>query len=88
MDEAYHKKTRAHARFPEGDPPAGLAVRRNGDRCFHAVEEVVKEGFIVEGILFSHDDVAEVRGAGEDVACRVPVTKMVTRPRAGGEKTP
>jgi len=45
----------------DGDPPAGMAVRRHTDRCFHAVEEVVKEGFIVQGILFAKEDIAEVR---------------------------
>jgi hypothetical protein len=69
MEEEYHKarggppgEAKPQAGSETGEPPVGMAVRRYGDRCFHAVEEIVKEGYIVEGILFAHEDVAEVRG--------------------------
>jgi hypothetical protein len=51
----------------EGDDPP-LAVRRTGDRCFFAVEEVTGEGVIVEGFLIRFDEVEEFRmtvGAGD-----------------------
>lgn len=50
----------------EADAPL-WAVRRRTDRCFFAAEEVVTGptgelvGYIVEGILWSSDDIAEVR---------------------------
>lgn len=63
MDQDYHNKVRARSK--DGEPPPGLALRRRGDRCFHAVEEVVREGYIVEGLLILVEDVAEMR---EDAA--------------------
>lgn len=36
-------------------------MRRHTDRCFHAAEEEVEEGYIVQGVLFHRDDIAEVR---------------------------
>jgi len=48
-----------------------LALRRHTDRCFFKVEEVVPgpgdvlAGFIVEGILISPEDVAELRRTDE-----------------------
>ncbi len=51
----------------EDDAPR-LAIRRATDRCFHAVEEVVRgpggevEGYIVEGFMIPADEVAQVRG--------------------------
>jgi hypothetical protein len=47
---------------PPSDPPPRLAVRRYQDRCFHPVEEVIDgEGYIVQGILFPLDEIAQVR---------------------------
>ena len=50
------------------DPEQGrYAVRRVTDRCFFEAEEVVHgpdgslEGYIVEGVLVSADEIAEVR---------------------------
>lgn len=51
----------------DDEPEPSLAIRRHTDRCFHRVEEVVREGYIVDGILIPHEDVAEVRAA--DAAC-------------------
>jgi len=43
----------------DSDDPR-LGVKRWGDTCFHAVEEVVPEGYIVDGILIAREDVREV----------------------------
>lgn len=50
----------------EPDPSPCLAIRRLTDRCFHRVEEVVPEGYIVEGILIPHDEVVETRTTNTD----------------------
>lgn len=53
----------------------GVAIRRHHDRCFHVVEEVVPEGYIVQGVLIAHDEVAQVHtlADGQPVpACRRP----------------
>ncbi|MCX5660806.1 MAG: hypothetical protein NTW19_13955 [Planctomycetota bacterium] len=50
---------------PDDDLDPNLAIRRHTDRCFHRVEEVVPEGYIVEGILIPREEVAEVRPADE-----------------------
>ncbi len=42
----------------EDDPRMG--IKRWGDACFHPVEEVVPEGYIVHGILIPREDVREV----------------------------
>ncbi len=52
----------------ESEPEnAGIAIRRHGDRCFHAVEEMVFSagcgggcGYIVDGIMVMPEDVAEM----------------------------
>jgi len=81
---------------PEASPDAVWAVRRHTDRCFFEAEEVVHgpggavEGYIVEGILWSVDDVAEARpsdGAaceqggkpGGEAGCRSSVTPASRR---------
>jgi hypothetical protein len=59
----------------EADQTPNVAIRRHHDRCFHAVEEVVLEGFIVQGILIPHDEVAQVapvEPGGVLPACRLP----------------
>ena len=54
---------------PEAMPRPPLALRRHTDRCFFAIEEVVREadgavrGYVVDGILIDKDDVAELRAA-------------------------
>ncbi len=48
------------------DDDPRLAIRRHTDRCFHRVEEVVDEGYIVDGVLIDRDDVAEARPLDED----------------------
>ena len=54
---------------PEDMAP-GLAIRRHTDRCFFEVEEKVPGGYILEGIMVSEENVAEVRSLkreeGED----------------------
>ncbi len=50
-------------RHDESDLEPRVAIRRHTDRCFHRVEEVVKGkhgGYIVQGVLITEDDVAEV----------------------------
>lgn len=59
---------------PDADntPPASapqVAIRRWGDACFHRVDEVVEEGFILGSVLVSRDDVLEVIEVGADEAC-------------------
>ena len=56
--QAYHTPPPRHSGDPD-DPR--LAIRRHHDRCFHRVEEIVPGGYIVEGIMIDHDDVAERR---------------------------
>ena len=56
---------------PLPDDHPGIAIRRHTDGCFHAVEEVVKEGYIVDNILIPHRDVAEVRQTAEVPQCGV-----------------
>lgn len=46
----------------------GIAIRRHQDRCFHAVEEIVPGGYIVQGIFIDQDDVAAVRKDGDDAS--------------------
>lgn len=38
-----------------------VAIRRWGDACFHYVDEVVEEGFILGSVLIPNDEVLEVR---------------------------
>lgn len=50
-----------------------MAIRRWGDACFHLVDEVVEEGYILGSVLIPHHDVLEVRpleldGEGHAVA--------------------
>lgn len=45
----------------EDHPDEALGIRRHTDRCFHAVDEEVEEGYIVQGVLIPRDEVAEVR---------------------------
>lgn len=72
-----------------------LAIRRHTDRCFHRVEEVVAGsptsgggGFIVDGVLIPHDEVAEVRStaAARDVAA--PATPAPVQRCGGGSCRP
>lgn len=58
MDEAYHKAF--FERFGDDDFPP-LAVRRHTDRCFFRVEEITPDGCVVEGHLFTIDEIAELR---------------------------
>jgi hypothetical protein len=37
-----------------------IGIRRWGDGCFHAVEEEVPGGFIVNGILIPRDEVVQI----------------------------
>jgi hypothetical protein len=58
----------------EQDDP-GVAIRRLHDRCFHRVEEVVPEGYIVQGVLVAHDEVAQaclIEPGGDLPACDLP----------------
>lgn len=43
----------------DDQPDQPMAIRRHHDRCFHLAEEVTPQGYIVDGILIDHDDVAE-----------------------------
>ena len=58
----------AAERDDEADRP-GLAVRRTTDRCFFEVEEVCEDrdgrviGYVVEGVMWLADEVAETRRA-------------------------
>ena len=62
----------------EDHPGEVLGIRRHTDRCFHAVEEEVEEGYIVQGVLIARDEVAEVRrvtrsASGDDpLSCKTP----------------
>lgn len=62
-------------RNPEPDAEAVWAVRRHTDRCFFAAEEVVHgpggevEGYVVEGVMWGIDDVAEVRPMTHAAPC-------------------
>ena len=56
----------------EDHPGESLGVRRHTDRCFHAAEEETEEGFIVRGVLFPRDEVAEVRFSGVPPTCNRP----------------
>lgn len=51
------------------DPSRQVAIRRWGDACFHRVDEVVEEGFILGSVLVSRDDVLEVIDVGSDEVC-------------------
>lgn len=52
----------------EDHPGEMLGVRRHTDRCFHAAEEETEEGYVVRGVLFPRDEVAEVRLTRRDPA--------------------
>lgn len=58
----------------EDHPGEELGIRRHWDRCFHAAEEEVEEGYIVQGTLIPHEDIAEVRRSprGTGGACAAP----------------
>jgi hypothetical protein len=47
-------------RLSDSAPSPQIGIRREGDGCFHAVEEVVPEGYIVDGILVRHDEVVDI----------------------------
>lgn len=36
-----------------------IAIRRESDRCFHAVEEVLPEGYIIGGVLILRCEVVD-----------------------------
>jgi hypothetical protein len=66
----------------EQDDP-GVAIRRLHDRCFHRVEEVVPEGYIVQGVLVAHDEVAQacLIEPGQDLpACDLPGKDVSVNP--------
>lgn len=44
--------------LPLDHPP--LALRRHADRCFHAIEEITPEGFILHDFLVRIDEVADL----------------------------
>lgn len=46
--------------LPEEHPGETLGIRRHSDRCFHAAEEETEDGYIVQGVLFPRDEIAEV----------------------------
>lgn len=52
---------------PDTHPGEILGVRRHTDRCFHAAEEEVEEGYIVQGVLFPRDEIVEVRITRRDL---------------------
>lgn len=63
--------------MPEELPDNPVAIRRWGDACFHAIDEVVEEGYILHGHLISHDDVVEVRRIENGETCpRRPVVEL------------
>ena len=53
-----------------------VAIRRWGDGCFHRVEEVVEEGYIIGGVLISKDDVVDVIEVGVGEVCPRRVMEM------------
>ena len=57
---------------PQEDDQPKLAIRRHHDRCFHPVEEVVPEGYIVQGVLIDRDEVAQVVELAGDGSAAVP----------------
>lgn len=63
-----------------------VAIRRWGDSCFHWVEEVVEEGYIIGGVLISKDDVVEVRETGEGAACVRRVVELRVPEKRAPEK--
>ena len=38
-----------------------IGIRRWGEWCFHEVEEVLEDGYIVDGIFIRRDEVVDVR---------------------------
>lgn len=44
----------------DADDEPHVAVRRHHDRCFHVAQEVVPEGYIVQGVLIPLEEVAQV----------------------------
>ena len=56
-----------------------IGIRRWGDACFHEVEEVLEDGYIVQGIFIHKDDVVELREwrDGEDPGCNTPTGESV-----------
>jgi hypothetical protein len=80
-DAARHARTDTH----DGDHLLSLAIRRHTDRCFHRVEEFVPGphgGYIVQGVLFHLDDIAEVRTLTDTPTCDVtrPLSQPSTQP--------
>jgi hypothetical protein len=64
------------------DEQRQVAIRRWGDGCFHRVDEVVEEGFILGGVLIPRDEVLEVIELGAGEACPRRVMEMrVPTPR-------
>jgi hypothetical protein len=76
VDQGYHTDPSPTPQDAEDDPR--LAVRRDTDRCFHRVEEQTPDGYIVEGVLFTRDEVAEVVELDEH---GVPLPRCRPRPR-------
>lgn len=65
----------------ESLPPSNTAIRRWGDACFHLVDEVVEDGYILHGHLIPHDEVLEVRTVDPGSACpRKPIMELKLPP--------
>lgn len=61
---------------PDDQPP--VAIRRWGDACFHLVDEVTEDGYILGSVLIPKEDVLEVRELARDEQ-GVPVPLACTR---------
>jgi hypothetical protein len=62
-------------------PP--VAIRRWSDPCFHVVDEVVEEGYILGSVLVPHEDVVETRVLDLDEAGRPIPLACAPRARVG-----
>jgi hypothetical protein len=68
---------------PEAEQPRpNVAIRRWGDACFHAVDEVVPEGYIIDGVLIAKEDVLEVRPITGDEGLKPRVRHLKPPPDA------
>ncbi|WP_428388706.1 hypothetical protein [Mucisphaera sp.] len=59
--------------LPDDHP--GLAIRRAADRCFHEVEELAPQGYIVQGFLIPFHEVVAITRTSPDQpppACDTP----------------
>jgi hypothetical protein len=55
----------------EIEQPPDIGIRREGDACFHLVEEEVPEGYIVQGVLIPRDEVVEIVDVSSGKVCRM-----------------